>query len=178
VNSGRILRLIILSMVVSVGLGAQTSQQVSRGDIYQKWIAEDVAYIITPEERAEFDRLTSDKDRDHFVVEFWLRRDPTPGTPVNEFKEEHYRRIAYSNQHFAEARVGWKTDRGRIYIVNGPPEEIGRVTPSASTGPVHPAEIWRYKDGRQFRFVDSCDCGKYELEIPILDFRSELNRLR
>jgi GWxTD domain-containing protein len=90
---------------------------------YTKWVTEDVAYIISDAERAAFKNLQSDPEREHFIEQFWLRRDPTPGTPENEMKEEHYRRIAYTNEHFAAAVPGWKTDRGRIYISYGPPDE-------------------------------------------------------
>jgi GWxTD domain-containing protein len=93
---------------------------------YLKWVEEDVVYIITKEERAAFERLETDDERAQFVEQFWLRRDPTPGTPENEFKEEHYRRIAKANLRFPTAlgTAGWRTDRGRIYIVYGPPDEI------------------------------------------------------
>ena len=91
---------------------------------YRKWLNEDVSYIITDEERAAFKRLQTDEEREQFIENFWLRRDPTPDTVENEFKEEHYRRIAYANEHFASGVPGWKTDRGRIYIVYGPPDEI------------------------------------------------------
>ncbi|HTP35103.1 MAG TPA: GWxTD domain-containing protein [Candidatus Acidoferrales bacterium] len=91
---------------------------------YQKWLTEDVAYIITSEERSGFKRLQTDAERERFIEQFWLRRDPTPGTPENEFKEEHYRRIAYANDRFSDPDLaGWKTDRGRVYIVYGPPDE-------------------------------------------------------
>src|ERR1035441_9051364 len=80
---------------------------------YTKWVSEDVAYIITDAERAAFKRLESNEERDYFIEQFWLRRDPTPDTPENEFKEEHYRRIAYANENFASSVPGWKTDRGR-----------------------------------------------------------------
>ena len=90
---------------------------------YRKWLQEDVAYIITDEERAAFKRLQNDEEREQFIENFWLRRDPTPDTVENEFKEEHYRRIQYANDHFASGIPGWKTDRGRIYIVYGPPDE-------------------------------------------------------
>src|ERR1035438_5511785 len=90
---------------------------------YRKWLNEDVAYIITDEERQAFKRLQTDEEREQFIEQFWLRRDPTPDTVENEFKEEHYRRIAYSNENFASAIAGWKTDRGRIYITYGPPDE-------------------------------------------------------
>ena len=81
-------------------------------------------YIITDEERQAFKRLTTDEEREQFIEQFWLRRDPTPDTAENEFKEEHYRRIAYANEHYASGIPGWKTDRGRIYITFGPPDEI------------------------------------------------------
>src|SRR6202140_1839984 len=90
---------------------------------YKKWLNEDVAYIITDEERRAFKRLQTDEEREQFIEQFWLRRDPTPDTVENEFKEEHYRRIAYSNENFASGIPGWKTDRGRIYITYGPPDE-------------------------------------------------------
>ena len=105
---------------------------------FRKWLNEDVAYIITDAERATLKRLQTNEEREHFVEQFWLRRDPTPDTVENEFKEEHYRRIAYSNEHFAAAIPGWKTDRGRIYITYGPPDEK-ETHPS----PV-PSEQWRY----------------------------------
>jgi GWxTD domain-containing protein len=92
---------------------------------YRKWLNEDVAYIISDEERRTFNALPTDAEREQFVTQFWLRRDPTPGTPENEFKAEHYRRIAYANEHYATSGLpGWKTDRGRIYITYGPPDEI------------------------------------------------------
>jgi len=91
---------------------------------YRKWLNEDVAYIITDEERKAFKRLSTDDERENFIEAFWLRRDPTPDTEENEYKEEHYRRIAYANERFASGIPGWKTDRGRIYIVYGPPDEI------------------------------------------------------
>jgi GWxTD domain-containing protein len=108
---------------------------------YGRWLNEDVAYIITAEERANFRRLTTDQEREHFIQQFWERRDPTPGTPDNEFKEEHYRRIAYANQNFQEAGglAGWKTDRGRVYITCGPPDEK-EIHPNAAP----PNEQWLY----------------------------------
>jgi GWxTD domain-containing protein len=92
---------------------------------YEKWLAEDVVYIITPDEKAAFQRLQTDAEREQFIEQFWLRRDPTPGTVENEFKEEHYRRIAYANEHFTEGIIpGWKSHRGMYYIKFGPPDEI------------------------------------------------------
>ena len=83
---------------------------------YKTWLDQDVAYIITDEERKAFKILSNDEERDAFIEQFWLRRNPNPDSPENEFREEHYRRIAYANEHFAAGKPGWKTDRGRIYI--------------------------------------------------------------
>src|SRR5881275_1256966 len=122
---------------------------------YRKWMNEDVAYIISDEERAAFKRLQTDEEREQFIEQFWLRRDPTPDSIENEFKEEHYRRIAYSNENFASGIPGWKTDRGRIYITFGPPDEI-ESHPSGGTyerppeegggtTSTFPFETWRYR---------------------------------
>jgi GWxTD domain-containing protein len=109
---------------------------------YRKWLNEDVAYIITDEERATFKGLQTDAEREQFIEQFWTRRDPTPGTVVNEMKEEHYRRIAYANEQYASGIPGWKTDRGRIYITYGPPDEI---EDHGSTPTTVAYQQWRYK---------------------------------
>src|ERR1700735_3811801 len=88
---------------------------------YKRWVTEEVAYIITDDEKQAFRRLGSDDERQQFIEQFWLRRDPTPDTEENEYREEHYRRIAYANDHYASGIPGWKTDRGRIYITYVPP---------------------------------------------------------
>ncbi len=106
-----------------------------------KWLNEDVVYIITGAERQAFGQLNTDEEREQFIEQFWLRRDPTPDTVENEFKEEHYRRIAYANEHFSSSVQGWKTDRGRIYITYGPPDEID----SHPSGQPSPFEDWRYR---------------------------------
>ena len=136
---------------------------------YQKWLGEDVAYLITDEERTDFSKLETDKQRDKFIVNFWQRRNPNTTTEANPFKEEHYRRLAYANQHFAEGVPGWKSDRGRIYILYGPPDEREQHPGSSGTGESFPSDIWRYptlkRDIRDvyFEFVDKCRCGRYEL---------------
>lgn len=99
---------------------------------YKKWLDEDVVYIISDEERKAFKQLSNDEERDQFIEAFWQRRDPTPDTEENEFKEEHYRRIEYANEHFAAGLPGWKTDRGRIFIMYGPADEID-AHPSGGT---------------------------------------------
>src|SRR5579862_9108824 len=91
---------------------------------YKKWLEEEVPYIITDEERSAFLQLQTNEEREQFIEAFWQRRDPTPDTVENEFKEEHYRRIAYANERFSSGIPGWRTDRGRIYIMWGPPDSI------------------------------------------------------
>src|SRR5262249_29289966 len=111
---------------------------------YVRWMNEDVAYIIADEERAAFQKLTTDEERGKFIEQFWLRRDPTPGTIENEAKEEHYRRIAYANERYrSSSRPGWQTDRGRMYIVCGPPDEIESLPGGGAQ--TYPLEIWRYR---------------------------------
>ena len=135
---------------------------------YVRWVTEDVAYIITDDERAAFKRLQSDAERDHFIEQFWLRRDPTPDTPRNEFKEEHYRRIAYANENFASGVPGWKTDRGRIYITYGPPD--AKKNQASTFGPhasVTEQWLYYYLDGVRknvwIDFVDSDGTGEYRM---------------
>jgi len=142
--------------------GTVVSQTVN----YAQWLNEDVAYIIDDGERAAFKNLTTNDERDCFIAQFWLRRDPTPGTPENEFKNEHYRRIAYANKHFATASgsPGWQTDRGHIYILYGPPDEIDSH-PKES----HPyaVELWKYRylegigTNSTITFVDKTGKGDY-----------------
>jgi GWxTD domain-containing protein len=148
---------------------------------YKKWLTEDVAYIITDEERRAFHGLNTDEEREQFIEQFWLRRDPTPDTTENEFKEEHYRRIAYANDHFASGIPGWKTDRGRIYITFGPPDEIeshpsggSYERPMEEGGgetSTYPFEQWRYRyiDGIGnnviLEFVDTTMSGEYHLTM-------------
>jgi len=136
---------------------------------YQKWLTEDVAYIITDAERAAYQRLQTNEEREKFIEQFWLRRDPTPSTIENEFKEEHYRRIGYANDQFASdisgsGVAGWNTDRGHIYITYGPPDE-------KETHPREGFEEWLYHyiDGLGknviVRFVKSPVDGYYRMTI-------------
>jgi len=139
---------------------------------WEKWLNEDVVYIIEAPERAAYQRLTTDDERKMFTEQFWLRRDPTPGTKKNERQEEHYRRIAYSNDRFKPKSTatlqGWKTDRGKMYIVFGPPDEI-ESHPSGKDGKP-PYEQWRYRriEGRGdnviMSFIDVKRNGEYEME--------------
>jgi len=148
---------------------------------YRRWVQEDVAYIITPEELAAFKRLTSDAERETFIEQFWLKRDPTPGTLKNELKEEHYRRIAYANERFQASEPGWKTDRGRVYIIFGPPDEI-ESHPAGGQG-AYPHEIWRYRsipnvgENIEMEFVDKSMTGEYRLTLGPSEKMIELNQL-
>src|SRR5579884_1126748 len=146
---------------------------------WKKWLNEDVVYIITDEERKAFSRLQTDEEREQFVENFWLRRDPTPDTEENEYKEEHYRRIAYANEHYASGIPGWKTDRGRIYITFGPPDEIeshpsggSYERPMEEGGgetSTYPFEDWRYRyiegigTNVMIEFVDPTMSGEYRI---------------
>jgi GWxTD domain-containing protein len=156
----------LLTIVTLAGLAAW-AQQVPRteGGPYAKWVNEDVSYIIAPQEREAFQRLQTDQERERFVAQFWLRRDPTPGTVTNEFKEEHYRRIGYANQHFAAASLeGWESDRGHIYIVYGPPDEL-ESHPAAASSPAYQEWLYHHIDGVGdkviIRFDDPNGLGEY-----------------
>jgi GWxTD domain-containing protein len=131
---------------------------------YLTWVDEDVRWIIAPEERAAYLGLADNAERLEFIKQFWVRRNPTPGSAENRFKEEHYRRVAYANVHFAAGKPGWVTDRGRIYIVDGPPGSIDSH-PAGDAGEAKPFQVWQY-GGTSMRFVDRCACGDYELEAP------------
>jgi GWxTD domain-containing protein len=148
---------------------------------YKKWLDEEVAYIITDEERTAFLRLATNEEREQFIEQFWLRRDPTPDTVENEFKEEHYRRIAYANERFASGIPGWRTDRGRIYIIWGPADEI-ESHPSGGTydrppeegggsTSTYPFEKWRYRylegigNDIILEFVDPTGSGEYRMTM-------------
>ncbi|MGB9486542.1 MAG: GWxTD domain-containing protein [Terriglobia bacterium] len=148
---------------------------------YKKWLNEEVPYIITSEERASFKKLTTDDEREQFIESFWERRNPNPGSPENEFKEEYYRRIAYANEHYASGIQGWRTDRGRIYIMYGPADEVDShpsggsyLRPQEEGGgetATYPFEQWRYRyiDGIGtniiLEFVDPTMSGEYHLTM-------------
>jgi GWxTD domain-containing protein len=148
---------------------------------YRKWLNEDVGYIITDEERSAFTRMQTDEEREQFIENFWLRRDPTPDTVENEFREEHYRRIAYANEHFASGIPGWRSDRGRIYITYGPPDEIDDHSSGGSyerppeegggETSTYPFQQWRYRyiDGIGnniiIEFVDPTMSGEFHMTM-------------
>jgi GWxTD domain-containing protein len=148
---------------------------------YKTWLDQDVTYIISDEERRAFKNLSNDEERDAFIEQFWLRRNPNPDSPENEFREEHYRRIAYANEHFAAGKPGWKTDRGHIYIAFGKPDSTD-AHPSGGSyqrpmdegggeTSTFPFEVWHYRylegvgDNLDLEFVDTCQCGDYHFTI-------------
>jgi len=156
---------------------------------YKKWVNEDVHWIITDQELKAFKSLSNDEERDNFIENFWLRRNPNPDSPENEFREEHYRRIAYANEHFAAGKPGWKTDRGHMYISFGKPDSIdSHPSGGAYDRPMDegggqtstfPFETWHYRylegvgDNIDIEFVDTCMCGDYHMTID----RSEKDAL-
>jgi GWxTD domain-containing protein len=148
---------------------------------YRRWLDEDVGYIITDEEKAAFKRMSTDEERENFIEQFWLRRDPTPDTAENEYKEEHYRRIAYANERFASGIAGWRTDRGRIYITFGPPDEIEDhssggmyqrpIEEGGGSTSTFPFQKWRYRylegmgNDIQIEFVDPTMTGEFRMTM-------------
>ncbi len=146
---------------------------------YKKWLNEDVVYIITPEERQAFLKLATNEEREQFIERFWARRNPDPDSPENTFKDEHYRRIAYANEHFSSGIPGWKTDRGRIYIIWGKPDELeahdagGSYDRPMDEGggetETYPFEFWRYRylegigENVVLEFVDPSMSGEFHL---------------
>jgi GWxTD domain-containing protein len=148
---------------------------------YKKWLDEDVIYIISPEERSAFVHLQTNEEREQFIEAFWQRRNPDPDSPENTFKEEHYRRIAYTNEHYASGIPGWKTDRGRIYIIWGQPDEIQSHPSGGSydrppeegggSTSTYPFEDWRYRylegigENVEIEFVDPTMSGEYHLTM-------------
>jgi len=157
---------------------------------YAKWVNEDVRWIITDEELAAFKSLSNDEERDQFIESFWLRRNPNPDSPENEYREEHYARIAYANEHFAAGKPGWRTDRGHIYIAYGKPDSIDSHPSGGSyerpmeegggNTSTFPFETWHYRylegigDNIDLEFVDTCMCGDYHMTID----RSEKDALK
>ena len=155
------------------------SQEERVKSVYKRWKDEDVRWIITDEERKTFDTLKTDDEREQFIEQFWLRRDPDPDTDVNEYREEYYQRIAYANEHYTSGIPGWKTDRGRIYIMFGKADQIeshpsgGSYDRPAWEGggstSTYPFEIWwyRYIEGVgsdvEIEFVDPTGSGEYRI---------------
>lgn len=148
---------------------------------YKQWLNEDVVYIISPEERNAFLQLDTNEEREQFIEQFWLRRSSNPDLPDNDFKEEHYRRIAYANEHFASGIPGWRTDRGKMYIMWGPPDEIDShpsggtwdrpMDEGGGTTTTYPWETWRWRylegigENIELEFVDPSGSGEYHITM-------------
>jgi len=157
---------------------------------YKKWLTQDVTWIITEEEVKAFKSLANDEERDAFIEEFWRRRNPNPDSRENEFKDEHYARIAYANEHFAAGKPGWMTDRGHIYIAYGKPDGIDShpsggnyerpIEEGGGNTSTFPFEIWHYRylegigENIDIEFVDACMCNDYHATID----RSEKDALK
>jgi GWxTD domain-containing protein len=148
---------------------------------YKQWLSEDVVYIIAPEERTAFLQLSTSEEREQFIEQFWLRRSGNPDLPENDFKEEHYRRIAYANEHYASGIPGWKTDRGRTYIIWGPADEVDShptggtydrpMNEGGGSTSTYPWEMWRYRylegigNNVEIEFVDPSGSGEYHMTM-------------
>src|SRR6516164_2877372 len=148
---------------------------------YKQWLNEDVIYIISPDERNAFLQLQTNEEREQFIEQFWLRRSSNPDLPDNDFKEEHYRRIAYANEHYASGIPGWKTDRGRMYIMWGPPDEVEShptggtydrpMEEGGGSTSTYPWETWRWRylegigENIILEFVDPSGSGEYHLTM-------------
>src|SRR5271168_694733 len=170
-------------------IGRQRELRQELSETYKTWLNQDVVWIISDEERKAFKNLSNDEERDAFIEQFWLRRNPDPDSPDNEFREEHYRRIAYANEHYAAGKPGWKTDRGHIYISFGKPDSIDSHPSGGSyerpmeegvgETSTFPFETWHYRylegigDNIDLEFVDTCQCGDYHFTID----RSEKDAL-
>jgi GWxTD domain-containing protein len=165
----------LLLSFVSLSFASSYAQEQSttRYNPYKRWLDEGVRWIITDQERADFAKLSADRQRDEFVIAFWERRNP-PGATENTFKQEHYRRLAYANENFAAGVPGWQTDRGRFYIMYGPPDKVERHTCSKheKENIAHDCFAseewhWRYIEGLGcdfvLKFVDSCGCGDFHV---------------
>src|SRR2546427_5674248 len=151
------------------------------GEAYKHWLDEDVVYIIAPEERTAFLQLSTNEEREQFIEQFWLRRSSNPDLPDNDFKEEHYRRIAYANEHYASGIPGWKTDRGRTYIIWGPADEVDShptggtydrpMEEGGGSTSTYPWEKWRYRyldgigENIELEFVDPTGSGEYHMTM-------------
>ncbi len=174
---------------VACSLAAGQSRREEQEDPFRRWLEQDVVYVISSQERAVFEKLTTEDEKAVFIEQFWRNRDPDPSTPANEFRDEHYRRIAYANENFAAGKPGWKTDRGMVYIKFGPPDRRqtnpmgGRVyrtqqelIASDSEFPQQhmttmPFEVWEYRHiegmGQEvsFEFVSKDGSPEYKLAL-------------
>ena len=133
---------------------------------YKQWLNEDVVYIISPEERTAFLQLSTNEEREQFIEQFWLRRSSNPDLPENDFKEEHYRRIAYANEHYASGIPGWRTDRGRT---------VHHVGTAGRSGFASDGRHVRPADGRRRRFDDDLSLGNVALPLSGRHWRKRIS---
>ena len=173
----RIVPIALLTLLfLSVSLQLKSETKVSQLSlIYRKWLQEEVAYIITENERKVFLQLDNDRERDMFIESFWKQRDPNPNTPENEFRIEHARRFKYANEKIGlgSPSPGWRTDMGRIYIILGEPKMIERYENMTE---VYPTIVWFYQGFGKYGLPDSFNvvffkpegAGDYILYSPLL----------
>ena len=143
---------LVLPLVAAVAGDGQKAPKPKLPETYKKWLNDEVVDIIAPMEREVFLKLQTDRERDLFIEAFWKQRDPSPGSPENEARTEHYRRIAHADRFFGRdaLRPGHRTDRGRIYIILGEPRDIQRFE---GKGETYDTEVWFYQ-------------GKTDLGLP------------
>ncbi|MFO7865582.1 MAG: GWxTD domain-containing protein [Candidatus Aminicenantes bacterium] len=168
-----------IGIFICTGLAGAHQDMLSPDELpekYRVWLEEEVMYIITPVEREVFLQLKTDRERDMFIEAFWKHRDDTPGTPENEFKQEHYRRLRYVEQWYGRgtSSAGWATDRGRMYIILGEPRTIERYENETE---IYPTIVWFYQGMSKYGlpnafnliFLKKYGSGDYELYSPIKD---------
>ena len=181
----------LATSVVGYGQDRNAARQERANRALTRWLEEDAAYIISDEEKAAFKALQTDEERSNFIEQFWLRRDPTPDTIENEYREDHYIRIAYANERFQSGKPGWKSDRGRIYIIHGPPDSIDDhpsggtyVRPfyeGGGTTTTYPFAVWNYRyianigNNVDFEFVDPSGTGEFRLALSPWEKDAEMN---
>lgn len=166
--------LFIFIVVVFLFFGEAFAQKTELPERFKKWLEEEIVYIITPLEKEVFSKLKSDRERDLFMEAFWKQRDPTPGSAGNEFKQEHFRRINHVNHFFGRGmpKAGWRTDRGRVYIILGEPNDILRYEGATQ---IYPTEVWFYQGktdiglppGFNLVFFQDGGVGEYKLYSPL-----------
>src|SRR5437867_3232010 len=176
-----VMAVLLICTITSTGLWSQSREAKTRDKYYDKWLNQDVLYIVTDEERAVFSKLQTPEEKDAFIEQFWRRRSPDPNREFNEYKEEHYRRIAYANSKFGSGIPGWRTDRGRTYIMFGEPAEIEdhaggehytrKLNEGGGRTTVYPFQVWRYRhfegigDDIEIEFVDQSWTGLYKMSM-------------
>ncbi len=172
INTNKLILMMPLLLITILSQGISDTRDLP--EPYKKWLEEEVVYIISPVEKDVFLKLRSNREQDLFIKAFWKQRDPTPSTDENEFKEEHYRRIEHANRYFGKGipKPGWKTDRGRIYIILGEPGDVQTFDAKID---IYPVETWFYQNMEdrglppafQLMFFQDKGHGEYKLYNPI-----------